>query len=229
MVFFESVHRVEETLGAMVAAFGADRRAALCRELTKTHEEVRRGSLGELLAGVPGVRGEITIVVAGGGGVEPVSADPAELAAQVAELVEHGLSRRDAVDQVAAATGLSRREVYAAAHGRGDRAGRTPPTALGERHRVLAMSASSADAPALKVRIRADLTAAMKARDSLTVSTLRMALAAITNEEVAGAEAKALSDAEVVTVLAREIKKRKEAADTYAAASRVRPGRPGDR
>lgn len=72
----------------------------------------------------------------------------------------------------------------------------------------------------LKARLRSDLTAAMKARDPLTLGTLRMALAAITNEEVAGSTAKELTDAEVTTVLAREVKKRKESADVFEAAGR---------
>lgn len=114
MVFFESVHRLTECLTAMVQAFGADRPAALCRELTKTHEEVRRGTLGELAAGADDVRGEVTVVVAGATGT--AAAPEAEvLAAEVAELVGTGLSRRDAVDAVAGTRGLPRRTVYAAA------------------------------------------------------------------------------------------------------------------
>jgi uncharacterized protein YqeY len=72
----------------------------------------------------------------------------------------------------------------------------------------------------LKARLRSDLTAAMKARDPLTLGTLRMALAAIINEEVAGTAARELSDAEVTTVLAREVKKRKESAEAFEAAGR---------
>jgi len=118
MVFFESVHRLADTLAAMAAAFGAGRPAALCRELTKTYEEVRRGTLGELAAGAADVRGEVTLVVAGapdGGDEVP---GPDELAAQVADLVAAGSTRRDAVDEVAARHGLARRVVYAAATGR---------------------------------------------------------------------------------------------------------------
>jgi len=72
----------------------------------------------------------------------------------------------------------------------------------------------------LKDRLRADLTASMKARDALTTGTLRMALTAVTNEEVSGATARDLSDAEVITVLTREVKKRKEAAEAYDGANR---------
>jgi uncharacterized protein len=73
----------------------------------------------------------------------------------------------------------------------------------------------------LKDRLHADLNSAMKARDELTTATLRLALTAVTTEEVAGKQARQLSDAEVVTVLVREAKKRREAADAYAAAGRA--------
>src|ERR1700712_2956149 len=73
----------------------------------------------------------------------------------------------------------------------------------------------------LKQRLRADLTAAMKARDALTLGTLRMVLAAVTNEEVSGATARELSDSEVTTVLAREVKKRKESAEAFDGAGRT--------
>lgn len=114
MVFFESVHRLTDCLTAMAEAFGADRSAALCRELTKTHEEVRRGTLGELAAGSDDVRGEVTLVVAGSTG-DATAPDADALAALVASLVQGGLSRRDAVDTVAGTHGLPRRTVYAAA------------------------------------------------------------------------------------------------------------------
>src|SRR6478752_2518535 len=115
MVFFESVHRLTEALTAMATAFGADRPAALCRELTKTYEEVRRGTLAELVAmAEAGVRGEVTLVV--GGATEPVVAATDEvMAAAVVELVAAGDSRRDAVDAVAARYGIARRVVYSAA------------------------------------------------------------------------------------------------------------------
>lgn len=72
----------------------------------------------------------------------------------------------------------------------------------------------------LKAQLQADLTTAMKARDALTASTLRMALTAVTNEEVAGKQARELSDDDVLTVLGREAKKRKEAAQAYTDAER---------
>lgn len=115
MVFFESVHRLGDALAAMVQAFGADRRTALCREMTKTYEEVRRGTIGEIAAGAADVRGEVTIVVAGQARDAGKTPGPEELAAEVAALVAGGATRRDAVDRVAAQLGLPRRIVYAAA------------------------------------------------------------------------------------------------------------------
>jgi hypothetical protein len=73
----------------------------------------------------------------------------------------------------------------------------------------------------LKARLRADLTTAMKARDDLTKGVLRMALAAVGNEEVAGKQARELSDDEVLRVLNREVRKRKEAAEAFAGAGRA--------
>ena len=115
MVFFESVHRLTEALTAMATAFGADRPAVLCRELTKTYEEVRRGTLADLVEmATAGVRGEVTLVVAGATETVEAVTDEA-LAAAVAELVAAGSTRRDAVDVVAARHGIARRIVYAAA------------------------------------------------------------------------------------------------------------------
>lgn len=75
--------------------------------------------------------------------------------------------------------------------------------------------------PELKARLQADLNTAMKARDELTTATLRMALTAVTTEEVAGKQARELSDDEVLKVLAREGKKRREAAEAYDGAGRA--------
>src|SRR5947209_8004125 len=72
----------------------------------------------------------------------------------------------------------------------------------------------------LKQKIRSDLTAAMKSRDALTLGTLRMALAAITNEEVSGSTARELTDTEVIGVLTKEVKKRKESAEAFDGAGR---------
>jgi uncharacterized protein YqeY len=77
------------------------------------------------------------------------------------------------------------------------------------------------DEPGLKERLHSDLNTAMKARDELTTATLRMALTAVTTEEVAGSTARRLSDDEVLRVLAREAKKRREAAEAFDAAGRA--------
>jgi len=116
MVFFEAPHRTEAALQAMAEAFGGDRAAAVCRELTKTHEEVRRGPLAELVAwAADGVRGEVTIVV-GGATAVTASDDPADLRARVADLEATGATRKDAIAQAAAEAGVPRREVYNLVH-----------------------------------------------------------------------------------------------------------------
>ena len=81
----------------------------------------------------------------------------------------------------------------------------------------------------LKERLRTDLSAAMRARDQVRMRTLRMALTAITNEEVAGNAARELSDDEVLKVLAKEAKKRREAADAFGRPGRAGRGRAGRR
>lgn len=113
MVFFDSPHRVAETLAAMAKAFGPQRRAAVCRELTKTYEEVRRGTLAELAAWAEeGVRGEVTLVVAG---AEPAAASPSDHVAEVLERAAAGERLKDAAAAVAARTGLRKRALYQAA------------------------------------------------------------------------------------------------------------------
>ena len=118
LVFFEAPHRLAGTLADMAAAFGPDRAAALCRELTKTHEEVRRASLGGLAAWArsQAVRGEITLVVAGAQAAA-ATLSTEDLAGLVDAAEARGLSRRDAVAAVAQSTGVARRVVYAAALG----------------------------------------------------------------------------------------------------------------
>ncbi|MFD9947979.1 16S rRNA (cytidine(1402)-2'-O)-methyltransferase [Nonomuraea sp. NPDC059023] len=118
MVFFEAPHRLAGSLAAMAAAFGADRPAAVCRELTKTYEEVRRGGLAELAAWAEaGVKGEITVVVAGhtaGAGEQDIEA----LVAEVDRRAEAGTQRKQAVADVAKEAGIPKRELYDAVHRR---------------------------------------------------------------------------------------------------------------
>jgi 16S rRNA (cytidine1402-2'-O)-methyltransferase len=117
LVFFEAPHRLAATLAAMAATLGADRQVVACRELTKTYEEIRRGSIAELAAwAADGVRGEVTVVVAGAPAATPT--DGGDLATLVDDLERDGMSRRDAITAVAARTGQPRRTVYAAAVGR---------------------------------------------------------------------------------------------------------------
>jgi len=112
LVLFEAPHRLAASLADLAAAFGADRPAAVCRELTKTYEEVRRGSIGELATWAAGdVRGEITLVVAGAPGAV-VHAEPAGLAAAVAEREAAGEPRKEAIAAVAAAAGVPKRVVF---------------------------------------------------------------------------------------------------------------------
>jgi 16S rRNA (cytidine1402-2'-O)-methyltransferase len=117
LVFFEAPHRTAATLAAMADAFGADRRAAVCRELTKTHEEVRRGGLVALAGwAADGVRGEVTLVVEGNLAAVDVPTDPASLAALVADEESMGTTRKDAILDVARRAGLPKRVVYDAVH-----------------------------------------------------------------------------------------------------------------
>ncbi|MFC9893648.1 16S rRNA (cytidine(1402)-2'-O)-methyltransferase [Nocardia sp. NPDC127579] len=109
-VFFEAPHRLADCLADAVEVLGPDRRAAVCRELTKTYEEVKRGTLAELAAwAVEGARGEITVVLEG---AQPISADPADLVDQVQALIDDGMRLKDACARIAAAHNTSRRELY---------------------------------------------------------------------------------------------------------------------
>lgn len=112
MVFFEAPHRLAATLVDLAAGFGEQRAAAVCRELTKTYEQVRRGELGELAqwAAAESPRGEITLVVAGA--PAPPGADPETLRAAVAARRAEGASHRDAAAAVAREYGVRRRDVY---------------------------------------------------------------------------------------------------------------------
>jgi 16S rRNA (cytidine1402-2'-O)-methyltransferase len=118
-VLFEAPGRVGSTLRDLAAACGADRRAAVCRELTKIHESIERGSLSELSSaaadGSIPARGEIVIVVGWGRGAMPaaVASDPLTAAREEVErLVADGVGRSEAAKRVAAARGLTRRQLY---------------------------------------------------------------------------------------------------------------------
>ena len=111
LIFFESPRRAAATLTRMAEVFCTDRAAALCRELTKDYEEVRRGTLGELAAGAEDVLGEVTIVVAG----YARSARAEDHVGAVLALAAEGMRLKDAAAEVAAATGARKNDLYKAA------------------------------------------------------------------------------------------------------------------
>ena len=115
LVFYVSPHRVEETLADLRTGLG-DRPAALVRELTKVHEEVRRGTLSGLLGelGERPARGEIVVVVGGAIGAHRPRADASELARRARRLMDEGVERREALASVARSAGVPRRAVFEA-------------------------------------------------------------------------------------------------------------------
>ena len=117
MIFYEAPHKLLATLEDMAAVFGKDRPISLCRELTKLHEEVVRTTLGEAIAKHTETppKGEFVLVVAGAAPAEKESATPADAAARVAQLMEEGLSRKDAIKQTAQELNLPKNVVYDAA------------------------------------------------------------------------------------------------------------------
>jgi 16S rRNA (cytidine1402-2'-O)-methyltransferase len=112
-VFFEAGNRTGATLGELAAAFGPGRRAVVCRELTKTHEEIRRGTLAELAGWAEGgVLGEVTLVVGGDPGGPRLTLE--EAVAEVGRRAGGGQPRSEAIAAVARESGLRRRELYGA-------------------------------------------------------------------------------------------------------------------
>ncbi|MCH6160738.1 16S rRNA (cytidine(1402)-2'-O)-methyltransferase [Streptomyces marispadix] len=113
LVYFESPRRLAETLREMAETFGGERPAAVCRELTKTYEEVRRGPLADLAGwAADGVRGEITVVVRGAADGDGEQVDRDELVRRVAVREEAGERRKEAIAAVAQQAGLPKREVF---------------------------------------------------------------------------------------------------------------------
>ena len=110
MVFFESPNRLPAALADLISALGPDRRVAVCRELTKLHEEIVRGRAADVAQHfADGARGEICLVVEG---AAPVASDLPTGIAQVLALVAAGAKLKDASTEVAEATGLGRRDLY---------------------------------------------------------------------------------------------------------------------
>ena len=117
MVFHEAPHKLRATLEDLCAAFGPDRRVALCRELTKLHEETRRTTLGEAAAHYAenAPKGEYVLVVAGAAPQAAAAVSLEDAVAQVLDLKARGVRLKDAAREVAEHTGLSKNELYAAA------------------------------------------------------------------------------------------------------------------
>jgi 16S rRNA (cytidine1402-2'-O)-methyltransferase len=113
IVFFEAPHRLVESLSDAVNVFGAERQAAVCRELTKTYEEVVRGSLGQLLAWAKSkeILGEITIVLSGFDSAK-IEISNEDLVKQVLQIESAGLSRKEAIAEVAKVTGAAKRRIF---------------------------------------------------------------------------------------------------------------------
>jgi 16S rRNA (cytidine1402-2'-O)-methyltransferase len=109
MVFYESPRRLQACLQDMAEILGPERPAAVCRELTKTHEEVLRATTGELVEQAAGILGEVTVVLAG---AEPREPDPSALVDEVRAMVASGLRTSEAVAKVAKQSGVSRRGLY---------------------------------------------------------------------------------------------------------------------
>ncbi|MEZ3179929.1 16S rRNA (cytidine(1402)-2'-O)-methyltransferase [Streptomyces pimonensis] len=113
LVYFEAPHRLDDSLAAMAEVFGGERRAAVCRELTKTYEEIRRGPLAELAAwAAEGVRGEITVVVEGAPEKGAEEIDDAGLVRRVRVREEAGERRKEAIAAVAVEAGVPKRRVF---------------------------------------------------------------------------------------------------------------------
>ena len=112
LVFYEAPHRIKETLLEAETILG-DRQASLAREITKLYEQFLRGRLSEISAQLQEPRGEITLVIAGASEEEPQPLPLTEaLALQLARLMDAGISRNDALKQIAKMRGLSKKEAY---------------------------------------------------------------------------------------------------------------------
>jgi 16S rRNA (cytidine1402-2'-O)-methyltransferase len=114
VVLFEAPHRIRETLADAKEILGSQRQGAVCREMTKTHEEIVRGSLEELdkWANSKEMLGEITLVIAGPSARERAELSPLEIAATVKELEGVGATRQEAVAQIATEFGLRKRAIF---------------------------------------------------------------------------------------------------------------------
>lgn len=112
LVFYESPYRIEKTLQLMLEIMG-DRQIALCRELTKRHEEIIRGTVSEVLGVVAELKGEMVLVVAGSSQASPAPQEEIDVLAEIETQMAQGMSAKDAIKEVAKRSGLKKNEVYA--------------------------------------------------------------------------------------------------------------------
>ena len=117
MIFYEAPHKLVSTLEDMAQAFGQDRSISLCRELTKLHEEVVRTTLGQAITHYQEnpPKGEFVLILAGAQPVQPELPDEQDAATRVKQLMEEGLSRKDAIKQTAKELNMPKNAVYDAA------------------------------------------------------------------------------------------------------------------
>jgi 16S rRNA (cytidine1402-2'-O)-methyltransferase len=111
LVLLEAPHRVNETLTSILATLG-DRRIAICREMTKIHEEVFRGSINEAIKHFTSPRGEFALVVEGNAATAEKPHTTPDIVVEIAEMRKSGLTARDAISKLAADTGIPRKELY---------------------------------------------------------------------------------------------------------------------
>ncbi len=115
IVFYESPHRIKKTLSLMLDILG-DRNIALCREITKKHEEIIRGTISEVLEIVEELKGEMVVVVEGGTEIEEEVIYTTSIKEAVDEYISKGMSTKDAIKQVAKERNLNKNNVYAEYH-----------------------------------------------------------------------------------------------------------------
>lgn len=115
IVFYEAPHRIKKTLSLMLDILG-NRNIALCREITKKHEEINRGTIEEILSVIDDMKGEMVIVVEGCQNVQEEVAFEQSIEEHVNEYIEKGMSTKDAIKEVAKQRGLSKNIVYQEYH-----------------------------------------------------------------------------------------------------------------
>lgn len=119
IVFYESPHRINKTLKLMLDILG-DRHIALCREITKKHEEIIRGKISEIIAITNELKGEMVIVVSGNSEIAEINLSPETLVAEVDNFVNKGMSVKDAIKEVSKLRKFNKNELYTLYHNQND-------------------------------------------------------------------------------------------------------------